>query len=126
MPRRHRWKELEHEHARRGWVAVLDFVKHFGKSRTARLKRRRGEGGEQVAFQQLLAAERRRTRWQRATAQMAKLRDLRRLYPDLEWRCSEIVFHKKKTAILAIHDLNDLIHRARVIPSEKSFGFSRA
>ena len=84
VPRRDRWKELEESCARRGWVAVLDFVKHFDKCRTARPKDAAERSVKRLSSNDCVLRNDEEHAGRGRPRKMAKLRDLRRLYPELE------------------------------------------
>ena len=84
VPKRDRWQELQQDYARRGWVVVLDFVKHFDKCKNAlpknaaesAMKRLSTHGCELQDDDQRVGKGRR--------PKMAKVCDLKRCYPELK------------------------------------------
>lgn len=84
VPWRGRWKELEENDARRGWVAILDLVKHFGKCRTARPKNAAERSVKWLRSGGCLLRNDDAHAGKGRPRKMAKVRDLRRLHPELE------------------------------------------
>ena len=82
-PRRDRWKELEESCARRGWVAVLDFVNRFDKFKAARPKDAAERSVKRLSSNGCVLRNDDERAGRGRPRKMAKLRDLRRLYPEL-------------------------------------------